>query len=121
PRFELHDRAISEVSDALKVGDELQAGKQLAGFGFAYARDRSGKLLVNFPLDLIEFLFAILDGEKRQTRSIGQQVAHIENRVPRDEAGAQYQSRELIFRQFGGDRGESRPHVIFRSSSRISS
>ncbi len=121
PRFQLHDCAIREVSDALKIGNELQAGEQLAGLGFAYARDRSGKLFVNFSLDLIEFFFAILDGKKRQTRSFGKQVAHIENRVARDETGAQYQSRELIFRQFGGDRGESRPRFIFESSSRLSS
>src|SRR5450756_959418 len=85
-RLQLHDRAVGEVSDAFEVGDELQTCEQLTRLGFSYAGDGFGQLLVNLALDLVEFLFAILDRQKGQARTIREKVPDIEDRIAGDQA-----------------------------------
>ena len=67
----MHYRAVGQVADAFEIGDELQAREQLTRLGFSHASDGFGELLVDLALDLVELLFAILDREKGQTRTIG--------------------------------------------------
>jgi len=47
-------------------------------------------LFIDLALDLVEFFFAILDGEKGEPRAFGEKVPHIEDRVAGDETAADY-------------------------------
>jgi len=55
-------------------------------------------LLIDLALDLVEFFFAILDGEKSQARTVRQKVPDIEDRVAGDQAAADDQGRQFISR-----------------------
>jgi len=63
PMGDTHD----EIADSFQIGDAFEAGQQLARFALVDASDGPGQLLVDAPLDLIEFLFAIANREKRHS------------------------------------------------------
>ena len=62
--MQLHYSAVGKVSDAFEIGDEFQAGQQLAGLHLANPSDSAGESLVYFSLDLVQLFFAIFDGQK---------------------------------------------------------
>src|SRR5271165_3029477 len=58
--------------------------------------ESNGQALVDLPLDQVQFLLAILDGQKRHARIVGQQVADVERRIPGDQAGLQREPRQIV-------------------------
>ena len=98
-RLQVHDRAIGEVSNTFEVGDELQTRQQLTRLDFPDAGNGFGQLVINLALDLVEFFFAILDGQKCQARTVSEKVSDVEYRVAGDQAAAHDQGGQFIFRQ----------------------
>src|SRR5579864_2572991 len=60
----------NQIADSLQIGDEFQAGEEFTGFCLGDLGDSRGQFLVNLPLHAVEFLLAILDGEKGHMRGI---------------------------------------------------
>jgi hypothetical protein len=55
-------------------------------------------LLVNLALDLVKFFLAILDREKRQARTVREEVPDVENRVAGNQAAAHDLRRQFVSR-----------------------
>jgi len=96
PRLQLHYRAVGKVANSFQVGDELETCQQFTGLCLAYSGDGTGQLLINLAFDLVEFLFAVLDREERQPRLIADSISNIEDRITRNQAGAQYEAGEFV-------------------------
>ena len=57
-----------QIADSFQVGNEFQAGEELAGLQFSYLGDRRGERLIDIALDLIQLFFALLHRDKGNPR-----------------------------------------------------
>ena len=112
--------APKQIADALEIGAEAQAGKQLARFCFADVGQRSRQLLIDLTLDSIKLFFAVSYGDESHLRAIGEKIFDVEGSVAGYQTCAQRELRKAVlgrarpgFRRFSAS-------LCFQNSSAVS-
>src|SRR5437868_4818351 len=73
--------AHDQIADPLQIGCGFQAREELPGAGLTDASNGSRQPLINIAFNLVEFLFAILDGKKGHPGGSGQQIADVKGGI----------------------------------------